>query len=156
MTHHLHAHTSSVRTADEDTEGMTSVLLQACRGMISKLVLIACSASGKDFRQRKILRWCQVCKPPPHCASLVNVSVFLYNFAASFPPAAWSCVLLAADVANGEVFRLFRAPDDEAILTTGFGVALSLGVCGSGLSGGRTAVVGGSRPREDVSGRWKS
>ena len=46
-----------------------------------------------------------------------------------------------AEQVNGECFRLKCAPDDEAILTTGFGVM---------------AVSGGSRPKEDASGLWKS
>ena len=37
----LHACTPSVRTSNEDTEGMTSVLLQLCHGIISRLALIA-------------------------------------------------------------------------------------------------------------------
>ena len=59
-----------------------------------------CSASGQHFHQRKILRWCHCnyacasffCKPPPHCAfvTLVVVFIFLYNVAASFCPVALS------------------------------------------------------------------
>ena len=42
-----------------------------------------------------------------------------------------------------EDFRLLCAPDDEAILTTAFGV-----VCGHGLAGRRVAVASGSLPIE--------
>ena len=72
---------------------------------------------------------------------------------------------LVAEKASGECYRLFCAPGDEAILTTGFGVVLPRVFFGphSCLDfldlvwpGGRMAVAGGSRPREDASGLWNS
>ena len=100
----LYAYTASVRTTNEDLEGITSALLQVSWYNFETRLDYVNSDPGEDLCQKKTLQCC-------HC-NHVCVSCLLVKLCR-----------LCSPYDSG--FRLFCAPDDKAILISSFEVVLT-------------------------------